>query len=259
MEPVLLVSEVQKTFNGKNGKKPVLQNISFSVMQGECVGVVGQSGSGKSTLAKIIAGLLPADGGRVALGGRQVLYGDDSSLRYAYQHLQMVFQQPYDSFNPRKTLGWSLQEGLKNRGLKSKVAEEETTKFLQLVGLNESFKARYPHEISGGECQRAAIARALAMQPIFLICDEITSALDASIQLQIIELLQSLCTKLCIACLFISHDLSLIKRLSQKIVVLHDGAIVETGMTAKVLQKPKSRWTQELLKAEEFFNKTVQV
>jgi len=252
MESILDVLELQKNFNGKKSTTTVLQNISFSVMPGECVGVVGQSGSGKSTLAKVIAGLLLANGGSVKLYGREVLYGNAKSLQHAYQHMQMIFQQPYDSFNPRKTIGWSIGEGLKNRGVDKNSVEVEITQLLDEVGLSESFKDRYPHEISGGESQRAAIARALALKPSFLICDEITSALDASAQMKIIELLQSLCSRLHIACLFISHDLSLVRILSQRVLVLHEGVIVEAGLTKTILQAPSSFWTKQLLEAENF-------
>lgn len=253
IEPILDVRDLQKSFSSKKSTKTVLRNISFSVMPGECVGIVGQSGSGKSTLANVIAGLLPANGGSIKLRGQEILHRSEKSLHQAYQHMQMIFQQPYDSFNPRKTIGWSIGEGLKNRGIAKNSWEVEIARLLEEVGLAESFKERYPHEISGGECQRAAIARALALKPTFLICDEITSALDTLTQMKIIELLQSLCSRLNIAYLFISHDLSLVRILSQRILVLHEGVIAETGPTKKVLQAPSSLWTKELLDAERFF------
>jgi oligopeptide transport system ATP-binding protein len=257
MEPILEVHNLQKNFSGKKAGMTLLQNISFSVMPGECVGIVGQSGSGKSTLANVISGLLPANGGSVKLCGQEILYGNAKSLQQAYLYMQMIFQQPYDSFDPRKTIGWSIGEGLKNQGIGKNPLKVEIKRLLDVVGLTESIKERYPHEISGGECQRAAIARSLALKPIFLICDEITSALDASTQMKIVELIHSLCNQLNIACLFISHDLSLVRILSQRILVLHEGVIVESGLTKTVLQSPSSLWTKKLLSAERFFKEAI--
>jgi len=237
-------SRAAKKFSSKKSGLTLLHNISFSVMPGECVGLIGQSGSGKSTLANVISGLLPINGGSVKLCGQEILYGNAKSLQQAYSYMQMIFQQSYESFDPRRTIGWSIGEGLKNQGIDKNSLKVEIKRLLSVVGLEDSIKERYPHETSGGECQRAAIARALARKPVFLICDEITSALDASTQMKIVELIQSLCNQFNIACLFISHELSLIRILSQRMLVLHEGVIVESGLTKTVLQSPVSLWTK---------------
>ncbi len=185
-------------------------------------------------MAKIIARLIDYDSGEIFIDGE----------------LQMIFQMPEDSFNPRKTLGWSIAEPL--RSVKSDKLSV-VSDLLEKVGLPADYAKKYPHEVSGGECQRAAIARAISVNPKILICDEATSALDVTIQAQIINLLKKLCREKNIACLFITHDLNLLPKIADRVIVLHGGKIVEENSTAEIFKAPKSPFTQELLSADLFF------
>lgn len=211
---ILEVQHVKKFF----GSKLVLDDVSFTVDAGECLGIVGLSGGGKSTLAKIIARLIPSDGGKIFLCGEDITHATGNDF---YRNMQMIFQTPEDSFNPRRTLGASIAEPIKNflgkDNLGGRVAE-----LLEEVGLPAAYAERYPREVSGGECQRAAIARAISINPKLLICDEATSALDVTIQAQIVALIKKLCVERNIACLFITHDLALLKRLADRVLVLEE-------------------------------------
>ncbi len=228
---ILEVRHVKKSFNGR----AVLDDINFSVDAGECVGIVGRSGCGKSTLAKIIARLIDYDSGEIFIDGE----------------LQMIFQMPEDSFNPRKTLGWSIAEPMKNRDFKNIPAR--VSDLLLEVGLPADYAKKYPHEVSGGECQRAAIARAISVNPKILICDEATSALDVTIQAQIINLLKKLCREKKIACLFITHDLNLLPKIADRVIVLHGGKIVDENSTAEIFKNAKSPFTKELIEGGLFW------
>lgn len=234
---ILKVEHIRKNF----GDKRVLDDINFSVAAGECVGIVGLSGCGKSTLAKIIARLLPSDDGRIILNS-------DGAF---YRNVQMIFQTPEDSFNPRRTLGQSIAEPLENYGINARVED-----LLREVGLPAAYAERYPREVSGGECQRAAIARAIGVAPKLLICDEATSALDVTIQAQIVALIKKLCVEKNIACLFITHDLALLPRLADRVIVLHLGKIVEEGTPEQVIHAAKSPFTRQLM-ASNFFAEEV--
>ena len=234
---ILKVEHVGKNF----GNKRVLDDINFSVAAGECVGIVGLSGSGKSTLAKIIARLLSSDGG-------QIILNSDGAF---YRNVQMIFQTPEDSFNPRRTLGQSIAEPLENYGINARVED-----LLREVGLPAEYAERYPREVSGGECQRAAIARAIGVAPKILICDEATSALDVTIQAQIVALIKKLCAEKNIACLFITHDLALLPRLADRVIVLHLGKIVEEGAPEQLIHAAKSPFTRQLM-ASNFFTEEV--
>lgn len=234
---ILKVEHIRKNF----GDKRVLDDINFSVAAGECVGIVGLSGCGKSTLAKIIARLLPSDDG-------QIILNSDGAF---YRNVQMIFQTPEDSFNPRRTLGQSIAEPLENYGINARVED-----LLREVGLPAAYAERYPREVSGGECQRAAIARAIGVAPKLLICDEATSALDVTIQAQIVALIKKLCVEKNIACLFITHDLALLPRLADRVIVLHLGKIVEEGTPEQVIHAAKSPFTRQLM-ASNFFSEEV--
>lgn len=212
---ILEVENVKKYF----GKRLILDDISFTVDAGECLGIVGLSGCGKSTLAKIIARLIPCDGGKIFLCGEDITNAAGNAF---YKNMQMIFQTPEDSFNPRRTLGESITEPIKNfigvDNLRGRVEE-----LLIEVGLPKDYAKRYPREVSGGECQRAAIARAISISPKLLICDEATSALDVTIQAQVVTLIKRLCTEKNIACLFITHDLALLSRLADRVLELRNG------------------------------------
>lgn len=227
----------------KNEEIHAVKQVSFHIKNGEFLGLVGESGCGKSTIAKIIMGLQVASGGQVLLDGR-VLSG--SYPKDAYRSMQMVFQLPRDSFDPRKTIGACLAEIQCNFGVEKRKAKGRVGGLLEQVGLSPEYAARYPQELSGGECQRAAIARAMAVSPRLLICDEITSALDVSVQAQIVELLLMLRQEAGLSMLFISHDLALVKGLCDRILVMYDGEILEEGTGKELLEQPQSGYTRTL-------------
>lgn len=214
---ILEVKGVKKYF----GERLILNDISFTVDAGECLGIVGLSGGGKSTLVKIITRLIPCDGGQVILCGEDITNATGNAF---YKNMQMIFQMPEDSFNPRRTLGASIAEPIRNfignDNLRGRVEE-----LLTEVGLPKNYAERYPREVSGGECQRAAIARAISVAPKLLICDEATSALDVTIQAQVVALIRRLCLEKNIACLFITHDLATLKKLADRVLVLEDGRL----------------------------------
>ena len=206
---VLEVKHLKKSF----GNKIILNDINLSIDAGECLGIVGKSGCGKSTLAKIIARFIPADDGEIFLNGQNITA--EKNLKSVYKNMQMIFQLPEESFDPRQSLGWSIAEPMRN--FKFKNIDERTKNLLVEVGLTPDFVEKYPHEVSGGQCQRAAIARAISISPKILICDEATSALDVTTQAQIVNLLQKLRTEKNIALLFITHDLNLMKKIGDRV------------------------------------------
>ena len=242
---LLRVEKLNKSFLSNKKAKQVhaVDNVSFTLNSGEFMALVGESGSGKSTVAKIISGLIPADSGRIFLKGVPLSY---PYARETYQTMQMVFQMPVDSFDPRRKIGNVLELILKRfqySGNRKSRAEE----LLAMGGLGPEYLDRLPGQMSGGECQRAALARALAVEPQLLSCDEITSALDVSVQAQIIDLLLTLREKMQISMLFISHDLALVQGLCDKILVMKDGVIVESGEAKEVLTSPEEEYTRQLL------------
>ena len=245
---VLEVQHVKKFF----GDKLVLDDINFSLDAGECLGIVGLSGCGKSTLARIIARLIPSDGGKIFLCGADIIHTRGNDF---YRDMQMIFQTPEDSFDPRRTLGESIAEPIKNfvggKNLRGRVEN-----LLAEVGLPKNYAERYPREVSGGECQRAAIARAISVAPKLLICDEATSALDVTIQAQVVTLLKNFCAEKNIACLFITHDLALLPRLADRVIVLHLGKIVEEGTPEQVIHEARSPFTRQLM-ASNFFTEAI--
>jgi len=227
---VLEVKHVKKYF----GNKIVLDDINFTIKAGECLGIVGLSGGGKSTLAKIITRLIPFDGGQIILCGKDILIEKDREI---YKKMQMIFQNPEESFNPRRKFGKSIAEPIKNF-LGGENLKERVENLLIEVGLPKNYTERYPREVSGGECQRAAIARAISINPKLLICDEATSALDVTIQAQIVALIRKICVEKNIACLFITHDLAILKKLADRVLVLENGQLktLEKSDFKEVLQ-----------------------
>lgn len=216
---ILDVRHIKKFF----GNKLVLDDVSFALNEGECLGVVGLSGCGKSTLARIIARLIDCDDGQIVLCGDDITHAAGNDF---YRNMQMIFQTPEDSFDPRRTLGASIAEPIKN--FLGGDIDGRVENLLAEVGLPADYADRYPREVSGGECQRAAIARAISVAPKLLICDEATSALDVTIQAQVVALIKNLCVRRNIACLFITHDLGLLPRLADHVIVLHGGKIVDS-------------------------------
>jgi ABC-type oligopeptide transport system ATPase subunit len=238
---------------GWRGPRPVVRavdGVSFAIRVGETLGLVGESGSGKSTTGRLILRLLPPTAGRVLFDGRDVFSLPSPELRRLRREMQIVFQDPYGSLNPRMTVGRILGEGLEARGIVSRrERSEEARRLLSLVGLRPTHQDRYPHEFSGGQRQRIGIARALAVNPRFLVADEPVSALDVSIQAQILNLLLDLQRQLGLTYLFIAHDLAVVRHMSDRIAVMYRGRIMELAPSEAIYQQPMHPYTRELLAA----------
>lgn len=224
-----------------------VDDVSFELNRGECLGIVGESGSGKSTIAKMITHLESVTEGQVFLKGKDITHVKGKALREIYQEIQMVFQMPMESFDPRCTLGDGIGESLRNMGISRSETGSRVEKLLERCGLDREFADRYPHQVSGGQCQRAAIARALAVNPEILICDEATSALDVTVQKQILELLIELKQKEQLSFLLICHDLALVQAFCDKVLVLYHGKTVEYGTPDEIINHPKEDYTKRLI------------
>src|SRR5699024_10535484 len=189
METILEVKNVTKVFYKNKVPFTAVDQISFCIKKGECVAIVGESGSGKTTTAKILTQLIHPDAGNVFLDGIEYIFAKGKLRKEFYTKIQMVFQMPQDSFDPRRSLGDGIMESMRNHGMTKKEAQKRMIELLQMVELAPEYAKRYPHQVSGGQCQRAAIARALAIAPKLIVCDEATSALDVTVQAQIVTLL----------------------------------------------------------------------
>lgn len=247
-EILLEVMDLNKTFPVKKEKLYAVNHVSFSLQKGECLGIVGESGCGKSTLARMIAGITPTSDGKVLLEGKDYIGLKGGEKRRFRRNIQMVFQDPLSSFSPRMKIGTYLCEPRRNYdGISKKEAMKEAEELLEKVGLPKEFVLRYPHELSGGQLQRVAIARAIAIQPALLICDEATGALDVSIQNQIARLLVELVEEQNMGCIFIGHDLALVRSVTQRIAVMYLGRIVELLDSENLEQKCCHPYTKALL------------
>jgi len=224
-----------------------VDGISFQINKGECLGLVGESGCGKSTTAKLITRLEAADEGEIFLKGKEITHAGNKELRAIYRDIQMIFQMPADSFNPRIRLGESIMESMINQGMKRHRAKARAQECLAVCGLPKEFADRYPHQVSGGECQRASIARAIANQPSLLICDEATSALDVTIQAQILKLLGQFQQEMGMSCLLICHDLALVQEVCDRVLVMFNGRIVEAGTPDEIIMNPQEEYTKRLI------------
>lgn len=245
MDTFLEARHLGRRFMKEGHTVSAVEDVSFSLFRGECLGVAGASGSGKSTLARMACGLLPPSEGELLLEGSPVSFKERKKL---YQKMQMVFQLPRESFDSRMTLGQSVMENLHSRQGKKGNREEMERLFMD-CGLPVEMADKYPHEVSGGECQRAVIARALASRPECLVCDEAVSALDMEVQKGILDLLMKLKTEKGLALLFISHDLAVISYLSDRVIIMEQGKIVEQGKTESVIRHPQHPYTKKLLAA----------
>lgn len=233
------------------GKKSFLavNEVDLSVGASECVGLIGESGSGKSTVARMIAGLTRPDKGEIFYKGH-LLNRKRINKDTSYKEIQMVFQDAKASFSSRMTLLNGIMEGLNYfTNFDKKEKTKRVIEALKMVGLPEQYTTKYSWEVSGGECQRAAIARAILIRPSLLICDEITSALDVTVQAQIINLIMDLRDQLSMACLFISHDLTLVRSICSYVYVMKNGRIFEHGPTEEVFENPRIEYTKILLKS----------
>ena len=252
MEPILKVNDLTKVFT-RAGQPDftAVNHISFDLYPGECLGLIGESGSGKSTTVNMITRLLDATGGSIVLDGEDITDASGGELRKVYRKMQMVFQTPTDSFDPRRTLGDGIGESLRNSGMSRAETKREVAKLLTDCGLTPEFAGRYPHEVSGGQCQRAAIARALAIKPKLLICDEATSALDVTIQQEILALLNDLRSRHGegLSILFICHDIALVQQFCDRVLVMYKGDIVEQGRPDDVIRNPKDEYTKRLIES----------
>ena len=249
-EIILQCKNIKKKYKKKDHYHIAANDISFNLKKGQSIGIVGESGSGKSTLARIIMNLENLDSGDIILNGKNITNIKGKKLNLVYKEMQMIFQDAIGSLNPKMTIGESINEYVCSLCSVTKEAREEKVEnLLELVGLPKEFKNRYPHELSGGQCQRVAIARALSSHPKILICDEITSALDVSVQAQVLELLTKMKKEFNISYIFITHDLALVSSFCDNIIVMKDGNIIEEGPTSKVINEPKYEYTKLLLKS----------
>jgi peptide/nickel transport system ATP-binding protein len=250
----LAMERLSKTYGGKGffGRGRVVraaENVDITVRRGETVGIVGESGSGKTTVARCVARLIEPTSGAIRIGDVDVAHLPESRLRAHRRHVQFVFQDPYRSLNPRRTVGASITEGPVNFGLAPVEAMNRASRLMALVGLAPDALDRYPHQFSGGQRQRIAIARALAMEPTLLIADEPVSALDVSVQAQVLELLDVVRRRFDLAVLFITHDLRVAAQICDRIAVMQRGIVVEQGPTAEVFAAPKHEYTRALFEA----------
>ena len=246
-EIILKADHLKKIFVSGKKSTTAVDDVSFELTRGECLGIVGESGSGKSTIAQMITHLEPATEGRIFLKEQDITHARGKALRDIYQDVQMVFQMPMESFDPRCTLGDGIGESLRNMGITRAETRKRVENLLERCGLDKEYADRYPHQVSGGQCQRAAIARALAVSPEILICDEATSALDVTVQKQILDLLIELKQKENLSFLLICHDLALVQKFCDRVLVLYHGKTVECGTPDEIINHPKMEYTKKLI------------
>lgn len=242
----------KKNFFGRpTAYTKAVDDVSFTMKKGETLGLVGESGSGKSTLGKSILRLIPATAGKVYFEDKDVFDLDKKSMRKLRKDYQIIFQDPFSSLNPRMRIGAAIQEPMKVHGIHSNdaIRKEKVIELLEKVGLEADYYERYPHQFSGGQRQRICIARTLSMNPKFIICDESVSALDVSVQAQILNLLKDLKDEFDLSYIFITHDLSVVKFISDRIMVMQSGKIVEMNDTESILNNPQQQYTKNLLDA----------
>lgn len=257
MDVVLEAKGLVKQYTQRGGsfgfgqtKIKALDDVSLRLKKGSTLAVVGESGSGKSTLARCLLQLHSFESGEVLFNGQDLTQLDSKQLREVRKNLQMVFQDPFSSLNPRMRVGEIIGEGLLIHGLGgSKEQSQKTHQMLERVGLSVEDAKKYPHQFSGGQRQRIGIARALVLEPEVVVCDEPVSALDVSVQAQILLLLKELQAEMQLSYIFITHDLRVVRHIADEIIVMHKGKVVEQGLVEQVYQSPQQTYTQDLLKA----------
>lgn len=248
--PLVSAEGITKVFETRAGEVRAVDVVTFEIHRGETLGLVGESGSGKSTVARLLMGLQPCTSGRVVFDGQDLAGVGGGELRHLRRRMQMVFQNPFGSLLPHYSAVANVTEPLRLHGRGTKTSRrEQALGLLDLVGVNVRFADLYPSQFSGGQQQRIAIARALALEPDLLVCDEPTSSLDVSIQAQILALLGDLQQKLGLSCLFISHNLAVVERLADRVAVMSKGRVVEEGPTEQLFDAPQHPYTRELLSA----------
>ncbi len=256
--PLVRAESLRKSFQGPSrglgrGHRELraVDGVTLDVFPGETLGLVGESGCGKSTLGRLLLRLYEPTGGRVYFEGRDITHLSQSALRPLRRQMQIIFQDPYSSLNPRMTVRAALSEALRVHGLVSSASEEDqrVAELLERVGLRPEHMRRYPHEFSGGQRQRIGIARALAVSPRFIVADEPVSALDVSIQAQIVNLLGDLQEELGLSYLFIAHDLHVVEHVSKRVAVMYLGRVVELATAARIYERPRHPYTEALLSA----------
>jgi oligopeptide/dipeptide ABC transporter ATP-binding protein len=239
----------QGLFNRVTAQVRAVDGVDLTLRVGETLGVVGESGCGKSTLGRMLLRLIEPTSGQIQMDGADLMALNAKAMRTQRRDLQLIFQDPYASLNPRMTIAQTLTEPLKVHGLHRGTEAQRVAELLQLVGLRPEFAQRYPHEFSGGQRQRIGIARALAVEPKLIVCDEAVSALDVSVQAQVINLLQDLQRKFGLSYVFIAHDLAVVKHIATRVAVMYLGRVVEMGDTHQVFSAPRHPYTEALLQA----------
>ena len=239
---VLEGKDLTKVYGKHKTEFHALRGVDFHLENGEILGLAGESGSGKSTLLKLIAGLEPPTSGSILLHGREL---SPRRSKEEYRTMQMIFQNAPASFHPRRTVADSIAESV--HSLQGRSAAVDLPKLADLVGLPAELMERYPRQLSGGQCQRMAIARAMAVQPEILLCDEITSALDVSTQAQILRLMADICRESHTSAIFVSHDLAVIRCLCDRVMIMRNGSLVEEGEVAQVIHAPREDYTRKLV------------
>ena len=256
MTALLEVKDLRKNFGGgasllgaKRATTRAVDGVSFTLAAGETLGLVGETGSGKSTLGRLVLRLIEPSGGRLRFEGQDVLRASASELRAMRPRMQMVFQDPYGSLDPRMTAGQIIAEPMKTQGMSRAEARERVGALLSLVGLRAAMAGRYPHEFSGGQRQRIGIARAIALDPALVVLDEPVSALDVSVQAQILNLLAEIQARSSVSYLFIAHDLAVVRHVSDRVAVMYLGRIVEIAPRDALYRTPRHPYTVSLLSA----------
>jgi len=250
MPPLIEVRNLKKYFETPQGMLHAVDDVSFAIEEGKTMGIVGESGCGKSTLGRVIIHLLDSTAGSIYFEGEDVTTATARKLRRLRENMKIIFQDPYSSLNPRMTVEQTIMEPLIISGRYSRrERQEETERLMDMVGIDQRLRLSYPHELDGGRRQRVGIARALALNPKFIVCDEPVSALDVSIQAQILNLLQDLQDQLSLTYMFITHDLSVVRHISDGICVMYLGQLVETSPSKELFKKPLHPYTQALMSA----------
>ncbi len=248
--PLIEVKHLKKYFDTPKGTLHAVDDVTFSIGAGKTMGVVGESGCGKSTLGRTLIHLHDSTEGQILFNGEDITHVNKKKMHELRENMQIIFQDPFSSLNPRMTVEETIREPLElSRRFKKGALQDETERIMDLVGIDERLRHSYPHELDGGRRQRIGIGRALALNPKFVVCDEPVSALDVSIQAQVLNLLQDLQQKFGITYMFVTHDLSVVKHISNDICVMYLGQLVETASSKELFANPIHPYTKALLTA----------